>query len=122
MKKPLSFDDLIQPISLPTTSVQGGENAILMVWGGSKETVDSDILRHAEFRFIPRDDCEEWYGDSIKDGMLCTGHKEGGRDTCQGDSGNPLLYQSQVVCLRTYRNRGEWVAQKLKSHKSIPML
>ncbi|CAG7684043.1 unnamed protein product [Allacma fusca] len=38
------------------------------------------------------EDCEVAYGKgAILDSMVCAGHELGGKDTCRGDTGGPLI-------------------------------
>ena len=90
----IPFNDLIQPIALPTTTVQGGETLVTMGWGLTLGTEDSDVSRHVKVKVIPRDLCNEWFGGYVTENMICAGYKEGGRDACYGDSGGPLVLQN----------------------------
>lgn len=47
--------------------------------GGTK----SDVLHFLDLPIIDQAKCNEAYGGLIKDGMICAGFMEGGRDACQ---------------------------------------
>ncbi|XP_064457609.1 uncharacterized protein LOC135368338 isoform X2 [Ornithodoros turicata] len=68
----------------------------LSVAGSLGPISNSAVLRTASVPLYPHGECERpWvYGDRIKRGMFCAGHKEGGMDACHGDSGGPLMCPS----------------------------
>lgn len=49
----------------------------------------SDYLMEVQVPIRTQDDCNENYGNSITNSMVCAGEK--GKDSCQGDSGGPLV-------------------------------
>ncbi|KAL2096310.1 hypothetical protein ACEWY4_008458 [Coilia grayii] len=79
---------------------------------GEGEGGVSDVLRYVKLPVVEQTECESSYAArshsyNISSGMFCAGFYEGGRDTCQGDSGGALVTQDP----RT----GRWVAQGLVS-------
>ena len=56
----------------------------------------SSFQKHFFFIFqvpiVSKDECKEVYTDyNLTKNMFCAGYKEGGIDSCGGDSGGPLL-------------------------------
>ncbi|CAL8090312.1 unnamed protein product [Calicophoron daubneyi] len=72
-------------------------------WGHEQSAAKniSKILQHVDLSIIPNFECHLNYGKlraipgfrdmTILNTMLCAGHREGGRDACQFDSGGPLV-------------------------------
>lgn len=100
--KGIVFDDVAQPICLPSSEsdYKPGTWCSVSGWGmqkpASEDTV-SNILKVASVPLISSEICnkKEVYGNqlnsnSFPDGMLCAGFLEGGTDACRGDSGGPL--------------------------------
>ena len=50
---------------------------------------NSNVLKYASVPLITNEDCMKSYW--ITSNMVCAGFKEGGTDTCQNDSGGPLV-------------------------------
>lgn len=52
-----------------------------------------DRMQYAQVPIVADPDCAKAYGDGSFDArtMLCAGYPQGGTDTCNGDSGGPLL-------------------------------
>lgn len=75
-----------------------GTPAIALGWGkvsltSSGEDAYADILQQVELPIVSNLVCQVAYGNeaTIFNSMLCAGLPEGGKDTCEGDSGGPLL-------------------------------
>lgn len=64
---------------------------------------DSTVLQHVQVPVITNEQCREKYrsigklkADSqFDDHVLCAGFTEGGKDSCKGDSGGPLMLPNQ---------------------------
>lgn len=55
------------------------------------------VLQKVELPLVSQEECNKpaSYDGSIKDSMLCAGFKQGGKDSCQCDSGGPLFLRSE---------------------------
>ncbi|XP_012673086.2 complement factor I-like isoform X1 [Clupea harengus] len=58
-------------------------------WGRDKEGKSQNKLQWASVELI--DNCENYYPNRFKAGMMCAGDVDGHVDSCQGDSGGPLV-------------------------------
>lgn len=106
LDKPLQLTTKVWPACLP---LQGEEldpetNATILGWGvtrilrqpnGRKPQVErDDMLREARVPVADFEDCKQSYGDDLATRhVVCAGYKEGQIDSCNGDSGGPLLVE-----------------------------
>ncbi|XP_058792483.1 trypsin-3-like [Phymastichus coffea] len=85
--------------SAPTFKQYGGRTAVAIGWGriGSSEPVSED-LRKVDLPIMSDEEClqADYRKNRITDNMFCAGYFEGGRDSCKGDSGGPLLVRNDV--------------------------
>jgi trypsin len=51
----------------------------------------SYILNDVDVQYIPNAECDEMMAGKVWDSMLCGGVEGGGKDSCIGDSGGPIL-------------------------------
>lgn len=54
----------------------------------------SQVLLWANVSLIA--DCQRFYRDRFKPGMMCAGDLDGSVDSCQGDSGGPLVCEDEL--------------------------
>lgn len=95
------YTDFIRPICLPTTditkSIPSNEyNFTIGGWGSTENnSFHSNVKLMAEVPFKSQEDCQNLYQGLVRltERHVCAGG-EGGRDTCQGDSGSPLMLRS----------------------------
>ncbi|KAL0280492.1 UNVERIFIED_CONTAM: hypothetical protein PYX00_001763 [Menopon gallinae] len=90
------FTKSIQPICLPTGEEEirrnlDGETAVIGGWGATENGTYSDVLKMAEIRVKPYEECLTMYRGiiPISQTQICAGG-DGGKDSCSGDSGGPL--------------------------------
>jgi len=84
----------IEPVKLNTNPslLSGGENVTFVGWGnkgGKKEF--TKVLHSVTAPVVPYDLCSSWYSKELvtEASDICVGYEEGGKDTCDGDSGGP---------------------------------
>ena len=99
----LEFHDGISPICLPKSAsdnVDGRKNnaATLMGWGSSYRKRTSNILKQTQVTIFPQKYCDEsrsqgsiYLTKLFQPNLLCAGYESGLRNTCDGDSGSPLV-------------------------------
>lgn len=84
--------DRISTSSYPYFTV--GTTATVAGWGDMDSTSASDYpddLYKVDVPVVSSTVCENTYGSSLTDNMICAGFQAGGADACQGDSGGPLF-------------------------------
>ena len=72
------------PVDLLTTVVGWGE----LEDGSGTFPID---LHEVEVPIVSRSICESTYGSDFTQNMICAGYSKGEKDTCQSDSGGPLM-------------------------------
>ncbi len=100
------------PIALPLQeSPAPDKKAIAMGWGNTvSEDDDSapNVLQEVELDIVSNDTCTAAYKGEydIIDNQICAGVATGGKDTCTGDSGGPLIVsegnQQQQIGIISY--------------------
>ncbi|KAL5019249.1 hypothetical protein ScPMuIL_004971 [Solemya velum] len=88
----IRFNDYVQPACLPDemTEYEDGTQCLISGWGKTAHGYPN-LLKRAEVPIIPPDDCQSMYKGQLSSRMFCAGIKEGGIDTCSGDSGGPFV-------------------------------
>ncbi|XP_070562117.1 transmembrane protease serine 2-like [Ptychodera flava] len=98
---PVAFTKYIRPICLPLNDnvVTDQEDlAVVVGWGTtSKRRRSSDVLREAYLPIVNQQTCVASYERSyvVTDNMFCAGYQTGRFDSCEGDSGGPLMLQDE---------------------------
>ncbi|XP_009811508.1 granzyme A [Gavia stellata] len=98
LDKRARLDKAVQLIPLPTSDddPKPGTTCTVAGWGQTKNHVrqHSDTLREVNITVFSRQICNDknHYKNNpvITDNMICAGAKNGGKDSCSGDSGGPL--------------------------------
>lgn len=57
----------------------------------------AEILTKAEIPLISQDQCRRIYKNRMTDRMFCAGYTQGGVDSCKGDSGGPVVYETAGI-------------------------
>ena len=82
-----------------------GQSTTVIGWGLTSIDPDtyaptggiSTKLREVSVPVVSNDDCNNTYFGGITEFMFCAGFAEGGKDSCTGDSGGPIMVQSGGV-------------------------
>jgi len=110
LKSPVTFGSKTNAACLPLNKFKGdklaGKNGTISGWGKQDEAlsggVESDVLLSVEVPMLTDKECKEDYkkfpiyynARPITERMICAGQPEGGVDSCKGDSGGPMTYES----------------------------
>ena len=99
----LKGNSKLTPIALNETELRISPVKPAMVWvsgwgmlrgGGIKLPT---ILQKVELPLVTHEECNApaSYDGEVKDHMICAGFKQGGKDSCQCDSGGPLFLKTE---------------------------
>ncbi|XP_064110506.1 venom serine protease Bi-VSP-like [Macrobrachium nipponense] len=95
LESPVTFNDYIRPICLPPANEAfTGATATVAGWGAvSYQGPVSPVLQQVRVPVWSNADCNNAYEQPINDNMVCAANPRGGQDSCQDDSGGPLMVQ-----------------------------
>ncbi|XP_026489627.1 CLIP domain-containing serine protease HP8 [Vanessa tameamea] len=105
LKKPIDFAHKnVAPICLPVKSdlrnvVLGGKSATVAGWGTTDTGYQSSVLRKVTIPILTASACRDIYNKNSDSGdttlkKICAGELK--KDSCSGDSGGPLMLESQI--------------------------
>ncbi|KAK2859692.1 hypothetical protein Q5P01_004312 [Channa striata] len=94
LEQPVNFTQWIQPVCLSEgQNVTTGRKCFIAGWGQDAEGGSPpNVLQEAEVPLVDQVQCQDELPEyTITSSMLCAGYPEGGIDSCNGDSGGPLM-------------------------------
>ncbi|XP_019513690.1 PREDICTED: kallikrein-1 [Hipposideros armiger] len=95
LAQPAQITDTVKVLDLPTQEPQLGSTCYASGWGNMEldpVVVEyPDELQCVDLKLLPNNVCAEAHPQKVTDVMLCAGQLQGGKDTCVGDSGGPLI-------------------------------
>ena len=98
LSSPLELNNDVQPACLPSSDylpVTATEEQCYTSGWGTLQSGGGSLptnLRYVQVPAITNAQCNNAYGGSITNSMICAGYPgEGGKDACQGDSGGPFV-------------------------------
>merc|ERR1712241_1526418 len=94
LPSPITFNDYIKPSCLPKSgnAVSAGEMVSVIGWGkpsDSASSISPELRQVHDLPVITNRECNDVYG-IVGDGVVCV-DTTGGRGSCNGDSGGPLI-------------------------------
>lgn len=84
------------PLMVDTANDLTGKIATLIGWGDTNPSASSSYpeeLQQVSVPVVANATCETAYPGMITENMLCAGNPGGGKDSCGGDSGGPIVVQ-----------------------------
>ncbi|XP_043191696.1 trypsin-1-like [Amphibalanus amphitrite] len=104
LENKISWNGAVQPVCLPSTGTKKfvGMKGTIAGWGYLDEWRDGgerpDTLHWVELPILSPETCQQWFTEAKKKikvaaGKICAGYKEGGKDSCQADSGGALTVE-----------------------------
>ncbi|KAF8790900.1 Serine protease filzig like protein [Argiope bruennichi] len=102
MEAPVEFLPYVVPICLPHRNEDfTGKMAFVTGWG--KLTAGGDvpnILQEVQVPIVTNGECQRMFYQAghqkaIRSNFVCAGYTNGGQDSCEGDSGGPLMVQRE---------------------------
>ncbi|KAJ0006130.1 hypothetical protein NQD34_013403 [Periophthalmus magnuspinnatus] len=95
-KKCFRDNPAVRPVCVPWTPhlFQPNHTCSISGWGRTAEGKAAKVLLWANVSLIA--ECERYYEDRFKAGMMCAGDLDGSVDSCQGDSGGPLVCEDEL--------------------------
>ncbi|XP_058385966.1 kallikrein-1, partial [Diceros bicornis minor] len=93
LAQPAQITDAVKVLALPTQEPVLGSTCYASGWGSIEPDKFKypDELRCVDLKLLSNDVCDNAHLQKVTEFMLCAGHLEGGKDTCVGDSGGPLI-------------------------------
>jgi len=109
LDSPLTFDDNVAGVNLPSQNQQFTDKGTVSGWGtlDYDNPVYPDTLQFVEVPIVTEEVCKSELGKhNVKESMLCAG--EEGRDSCQGDSGGPLICEGKLCGIVSWGTGCGW--------------
>jgi trypsin len=83
------------------SAVAPGTPATVVGWGSTKTDGYPTALRTVSVPIVSDESCRDSYGRQVVESvMVCAGNDHGGRDSCSGDSGGPLMVRPDDTWLQ----------------------
>ncbi|NWQ75455.1 GRAA protein, partial [Columbina picui] len=110
LRKRAKLNEAVKIIPLPTSDDDPKPGTVCTVagWGQTRNGLrkPSDTLREVNITVISRHICNDnnHYKNNpvITDNMICAGAKNGGKDSCSGDSGGPLRCNNVMTGITSF--------------------
>ncbi|XP_070823433.1 trypsin-1-like isoform X2 [Chaetodon trifascialis] len=95
LSRPAVFNQYVQPVALPTSCAPVGTMCTVSGWGHTIG-VGSDKLQCLQIPVLSQRVCKNAYPGQITDDMFCAGYLDGSSDSCDNDSGGPVVCNGEL--------------------------
>lgn len=110
LKTALGNKDMVGFACIPDTKqrIEDGTRCYTVGWGKEKNAHlhGSDVLLEALVPIVSRNRCQKAFEYKITKTQICAGFKKGGKDSCAGDSGGPLMCPQMVEGVKRWNLAG----------------
>ncbi|KAM6168829.1 cationic trypsin-3-like [Erethizon dorsatum] len=98
LKKPATINSQVSTISLPKSCPSAGTQCLVSGWGNLVNIggVYPSVLQCLDAPVLSDAACQKAYPGRITSNTFCLGFLEGGKDSCDGDSGGPVVCDGQL--------------------------
>ncbi|PNF41031.1 hypothetical protein B7P43_G08501 [Cryptotermes secundus] len=99
VSEPFEFSDSVQPISMSSVVPPTGTPVVVTGWGRlSTDGSSPSQLYQVLISVMDYDTCNSAYREAggLTTRMFCAGVPAGGKDSCNGDSGGPLMANGEL--------------------------
>ncbi|XP_036614287.1 acrosin-like isoform X2 [Trichosurus vulpecula] len=115
MDSPAHCGDVVQTACLPHSSespIRAPESCIVTGWGfrRGEAGLAAPIVQEAKVMVIDLDKCNEtdWYHGVVRLNNLCARYSDKNMDTCEGDSGGPLMCKDNETKVYVVHGIASW--------------
>ncbi|CAO2603319.1 Cationic trypsin-3, partial [Lemmus lemmus] len=103
LKSSATLNARVSTVSLPSSCPSSGTKCLVSGWGNTQSAAEGlSLLQCLDVSVLSDLVCHKAYPHRITSNMFCLGFLEGGKDSCQLDSGGP------VVCDGTFQGIVSW--------------
>uniref|UniRef100_A0A8C6QH43 Trypsin-like n=2 Tax=Nannospalax galili TaxID=1026970 RepID=A0A8C6QH43_NANGA len=95
LKSPATLNSRVSTISLPKSCPTAGAQCLVSGWGNLGGSYPA-LLQCLNAPVLSDSTCKNSYPGKITSNMFCLGFLEGGKDSCDGDSGGPVVCNGVV--------------------------
>ncbi|XP_032760944.1 trypsin V-A [Rattus rattus] len=97
LKSPATLNSKVSTVPLPQYCPTAGTECLVSGWGVLKFGFESpSVLQCLDAPVLSDSVCHKAYPRQITNNMFCLGFLEGGKDSCQYDSGGPVVCNGEV--------------------------
>uniref|UniRef100_A0A8C5VM09 Kallikrein related peptidase 4 n=1 Tax=Microcebus murinus TaxID=30608 RepID=A0A8C5VM09_MICMU len=98
----VSESDTIRNINVASLCPSAGDSCLVSGWGLLAGGRLPTVLQCANVSVVAEQECSERYGPVYHHSMLCAGGGLDGKDSCNGDSGGPLICNGSLQGLVSF--------------------
>ncbi|XP_071403569.1 trypsin-3-like [Centroberyx affinis] len=100
LSRPATLNRYVRPATLPTKCARDGTMCRISGWGRLRPKIKNllfpDKLQCLNAPLLSYNTCSNAYPSEITKNMICAGFLEGGKDSCEGDSGGPMVCGGKI--------------------------